>query len=175
MAYTALRERHNRISFGESLTVSRVAVLPNTRISKAVPELEGEKYYGELHYVGKKLDIQVQQAPDFHKVMREGVTGLSQLVEACEEQDPRLNGINYFVGISPIVTEGLTRFGFQVTEASPRKKYLIKDVADYLRQFAGRQPLEWLAHRESLMCVAGREDLVANKSTIDRFAQRMTS
>lgn len=171
-AYTALRERHNRLSFGESLTVSRVAVLPNNRITRAIPELKDERYYGEIHYIGKQLDINVRQAPDFRRVMRDGIVGLSQLVEACEQQDPQLDGINHFVGISPIVTEGLTRFGFQVTEPPHRRNYPIKDPADFLRQFLKVQPFGWLAHRESLMCIASREDLVANRAAIDRLAQR---
>lgn len=173
MAYSVLRERKNRISFGESLTVSRVAILPNAAVAKALPELSGEKYYGELHFVGKKLDIQVTQVPNFHRVMREGIKGLSQLVEACEQQDPRLAGINYFLGKSPIVTEELNRFGFRVTEPPPSRTYRIKDPADFLRKLMGRQPFEWLKHRRTMMCVASRNDLLAKKDVIDRVTKRL--
>ncbi|MCL5090895.1 MAG: hypothetical protein M1514_02695 [Patescibacteria group bacterium] len=89
------KERANRISFGQLLTVSKVAVFDQERLTKTFPEVLSYPYVGELHFLGKSRIPRVGSNP--LTVVREGFESLYNLAEACERKDKVLEGIEIFL------------------------------------------------------------------------------
>ncbi|MCA9371363.1 hypothetical protein KC726_00530 [Candidatus Woesebacteria bacterium] len=112
IAYFFDRVIRKERSYGELLTFRKVAM--NDEVLLFFPQIANQKSYGELHFVGGSLLL--KRIPDKPKdLLLQGIEDLSSLAEACQRNDPRLENLEVFIGISPLVDKYFTKLGFQIT------------------------------------------------------------
>ncbi len=108
------QEVRNRVQFGDHLTVSKVAPGKNYFGRTLYPELEDERFVGELHFKGK-WKLRYSPEENAVTVMRAAFRDLHTLASAVEQNDSSLRDFNYFVALSSMVTPLFERFDFKVT------------------------------------------------------------
>src|SRR5436190_4490057 len=164
-----VREFQNRELFGKYLSVNKTAVTSHYVGAQAFPFLKKERFIGELHFVGKNFALVVTKinAPIF-EVVEDGLRGLSELAKACETDDKRVKGLNYFVGESKIAVGSLEKLGFEVGQRPPEKSKLIHRLD--LSRFIKHASSTILESRTPRVAVISREALIENREKIDRAA-----
>jgi hypothetical protein len=108
-----------------------------------------------LHFAGEARST--DKFPDPITATREGFRGLHKLAQACLENDPRLEEIDFFAGVSPIVDKRYGKFGFLVVD---------DNSIDSLNKFDKLMlsPFIWLSlrmHRKRGINIPDRASMVA--------------
>lgn len=151
--------------FGNILTVSKVAVFPGY-FGNMFSEVKDEKYVGELHLTGKvgRKNPFIGKSPS--KIYRDGLWGLYYLANACYLDQKCVNGLNYFVGCSNIITPRLERFGFEVKNVLKgiSQKLTSVDLVGGLDRATSGIP--YSSRTTAMACIISRESLLANRSKI---------
>lgn len=109
-----ISEQKQEILFGSLLTVQKRVMTESSFVGQVFPSLVEARFYGELHFAGEARSI--DKFPDPIIATREGFRGLHTLAQACLENDPRLEEIDFFAGVSPIVDKRYGKFGFLVVD-----------------------------------------------------------
>lgn len=123
-------EIRNRVPFGELLTVSTVATKYAAAKHYFPEQLGNQQYYGELHIRGRGNN----QSATPKETLRHGIAGLALLAKACEQEDPRLKGLDYFYGQSPFISKKLAQFGFIFPGNPDYEQFRTPDVRGYYKQ-----------------------------------------
>lgn len=182
--YISAKEHFNKTQYGKTLTVTKVAASSAKEIDGlSVPN---ERFLGEMHFVGKgsiKNPLSCFVPAFFFKSesenLKQGLVDLSALAEACSNNSSKLEGINVFFGISPIVTRNLERFGFQIFPYKDRRNLLerVVDIPLDMINLANSIPmrLRFKAHaiQPSQTAVVTRDSLIENKDKIKKLIDRL--
>ncbi|MBI3384952.1 hypothetical protein HY030_02030 [Candidatus Gottesmanbacteria bacterium] len=185
--YIGLRKQINKYSYGSLLTVTKVASSAVGDLKSEIPELDQERFAGELHLIGKPslrnpLSMFVPGVyfkSEFDN-LREGLEGLSLLADACSNNNSELDGINVFYGVSPIVGKNLTRFGFRIIPYEDRRNLIERitdlpiDVINTVTSLPIRLKFKAYALQKSQTAVISREELVKNGSSIKNLLARVS-
>jgi hypothetical protein len=167
-------ESKQESSYGDWLTVTKRTLTKKSYVEQLFPELRSAAYYGDLHFVGngdtKKFPSNKIEAT------REGFNGLFQLAKACASDDPKLTGIDFFAGISPIISKKFNKLGFVVEEDTSKKSFGALDtlilspllLASLLMQ--KNQGIH-VPDNKSMAAVITRDQLVANMPLWERLAK----
>lgn len=183
--YVSTKEHFNKTLYGKTLTVTKVAASSVEKLS-GLP-VSDERFLGEMHFIGKgsfKNPLSFLMSDFFFKSesenLKQGITDLYALAEACRVNSPELEGVNVFFGVSPIVTKNLVRFGFQVLPYKDKRNLLEKIVdtpLDTVNFMTSTIPmrLRFKAHaiQPNQMAVATRESLVENMDKIKKLMDRL--
>ncbi len=172
ISWQHLRARHNFEYFSRLLSVGKTATSAKNYLSLTYPQTNNYPFYGELHFVDR-TDADRELFKNPVAAIRDAFTGLLALAEACEQNDPRLDGIEIFGGISSIIDQRLEKFGFQVAE--PKLDINLMDrtfapVMTWLGKLFPKQDYN-IPDQPPMVCFITRESLIANKAKFARFAK----
>lgn len=166
-----LRSHHNYEYLSNLLCFNKVAMSPKNYLSLTFPEVQEFPFYGELHLT-ERTDKYRWILTNPYAAFRDAFTGLANLADACEHNDPRLDGIQFFGGISSIIDTRLTRFGFHVAEPVVDISPIERLYEVFLNLFPDRSLSQDNPDQSPVMaCYITRENLIANKGNFARFAK----
>jgi hypothetical protein len=162
----------NEQAFGNFMTVNKVAVFPGY-FGLQFPEIEGERFVGELHFVGSG-DENPFQGKHPTEIIREGLRGLYRVADACERSKVSVQDFQYFVGCSNIVTRGLQQFGFNVKPYELENSHQLSNRLNAADPLTHRvlfdKSIPYSNRTDAMVCMINRQDLIANKRNLARAA-----
>jgi hypothetical protein len=164
-------------------TLSVTKHIPKTEYLKhTYPELAKKaKYFGELHFSN---DSPSGEFPERRDVVMNGFNDLIELIELCENNDVRLEGVEFFAGQSSLIHprnmgKRLAKLGFQIKEYDKPEyrgwdSWINGDQREYRRR--ENHGLH-IPNDPGYVGVIERDALVAQKETLialrDRYRERM--
>jgi hypothetical protein len=169
--FLSSNEKRNTVPYGDYLCVTKSSPLNNPTLSNTFPEISQNHLFGELHFLGQK---RVDAYQNSIKVVRSGLEGLYKLAEACEQDDERLEGIETFAGISPIVLPSLRKMGFEVARPTsiPRSTWDKVFGSIFYSINKAVTPKYPIPEREPLAAFISREELVKRKVDFEKFLSK---
>jgi hypothetical protein len=167
-----ISEQKQEILFGSLLTVQKRVMTGDSFVGQVFPSLTKARFYGELHFAGEARSI--DKFPDPITATREGFRGLHTLAQACLENDPRLEEIDFFAGVSPIVDERYAKFGFLVVDDNSisslnRFDKLMLSPLYWLDSRTRRKRGINLPDRESMVALITRDALIENMEIFEKL------
>jgi len=165
-------EQKQEILFGSLLTVQKRVMTGSSFVGQVFPSLAKARFYGELHFAGEARSI--DKFPDPITATREGFRGLHTLTQACLENDPRLEEIDFFAGVSPIVDKRYGKFGFLVVDDNSidslnRLDKLMLSPSYWLDSRIRRKRGINLPDRESMIALITRDALIENMEVFEKL------
>lgn len=118
------KESENRVSFSKLVTVSKAYLTKFSPLYQAMKndeQFKKSRLIGELHFVGKGKEDWVGIDSKTDRI-KDILTGLKNLAESCETNNPSIKNIDNFATMSPILyPQYFSQFGFEIQESSKLK------------------------------------------------------
>lgn len=168
----------NTHGYGAMLTMTKVKPAEGTTIRQTFPEL-GNAVVGEIHMANVNEEFVSMTEPEFFGqngivILRRAMKDLFLLAKACEENDPQLEGIEYFVGpYSDNISKLYEKFGFTVRTPVYDQSIHRHPLYELYRrgnENAYEESGVRLLERPELACMITRDELIRNKEILKKVS-----